>query len=215
VTEHRPFIDAIIAAPADDLPRLVYADFLEERGQVPAAEFIRWQCAMFARTLPLSWVSPVIESLLGRQPHECRRMVDMTGSRIYAGEVHNFRWAEYTRGFVSEVRCALAGWMTHGPQIVREQPVERVIISDRESLQINGSWYWYNVHELGGLSSHPPSDLPPELCWWRPGSYRTPSYATAELANTALSDALIRWAKGQPVSPPEPPPERSRNSPVP
>ena len=39
------FLEAIRAAPDDDVPRLVYADWLEERGE-PLGEFIRVQCAL-------------------------------------------------------------------------------------------------------------------------------------------------------------------------
>ena len=42
--EHLAFLQAILADPDDDAPRLVYADWLEERGD-PRAEFIRAQCA--------------------------------------------------------------------------------------------------------------------------------------------------------------------------
>jgi uncharacterized protein (TIGR02996 family) len=34
-------LPAVLAAPDDDLPRLVYADALEEAGDVARAEFIR------------------------------------------------------------------------------------------------------------------------------------------------------------------------------
>ena len=47
--EHLPFLRAICADPADDLPRLVYADFLEESGdpdQIARAHFIRAQIAL-------------------------------------------------------------------------------------------------------------------------------------------------------------------------
>src|SRR4051812_26631197 len=37
---------AICAAPDDDAPRLVYADWLDEHGQPERAEFIRVQCAL-------------------------------------------------------------------------------------------------------------------------------------------------------------------------
>lgn len=43
MTEHEAFLDAIIADPADDTPRLMYADWLEERGNAERAEFIRVQ----------------------------------------------------------------------------------------------------------------------------------------------------------------------------
>ncbi len=46
---HLPFLKTIAADPADDLPRLVYADFLEETGEpvhVARADFIRTQIAL-------------------------------------------------------------------------------------------------------------------------------------------------------------------------
>src|SRR5947208_11915649 len=39
------FIQAMLETPDDDTPRLVYADWLEERGD-PRSEFIRVQCAV-------------------------------------------------------------------------------------------------------------------------------------------------------------------------
>ena len=47
--EHQPFLAAIAASPDDDLPRLVYADYLEESGvpgRVARAHFIRKQIEM-------------------------------------------------------------------------------------------------------------------------------------------------------------------------
>ncbi len=41
---HAPFVNAIIAAPGCDIPRLVFADWLDERGESERAEFIRVQC---------------------------------------------------------------------------------------------------------------------------------------------------------------------------
>ena len=39
-----PFVAAICAEPDDDLPRLIYADWLDDRGD-PRGEFIRLQLA--------------------------------------------------------------------------------------------------------------------------------------------------------------------------
>ena len=44
--EQRSFWNAIRANPDDDTPRLVYADWLQEQGDEPRAEFIRVQCAL-------------------------------------------------------------------------------------------------------------------------------------------------------------------------
>ena len=40
------FLAAICANPADDTPRLVYADWLDEHGQPERAEFVRVQCEL-------------------------------------------------------------------------------------------------------------------------------------------------------------------------
>jgi uncharacterized protein (TIGR02996 family) len=47
-THDQAFLDDIIANPADDTPRLVYADWLDDHGQGARAEFIRLQCQLAA-----------------------------------------------------------------------------------------------------------------------------------------------------------------------
>ena len=50
MTQEEAFIQAIREAPADDAPRLIYADWLEEHGQADRAEFIRIQCRLARRS---------------------------------------------------------------------------------------------------------------------------------------------------------------------
>src|SRR5262245_21531260 len=45
MSDRAAFLAAIAAAPDDDLPRLVFADWLDEHGDSHRAEFIRLQCA--------------------------------------------------------------------------------------------------------------------------------------------------------------------------
>src|SRR5262245_10972802 len=44
MTDPEALLQAILADPEDDAIRLVYADYLEERGEPERAEFIRVQC---------------------------------------------------------------------------------------------------------------------------------------------------------------------------
>src|SRR5262249_45999900 len=44
--QHEAFLHAILEAPDDDAPRLVYADWLDDHGDSDRAEFIRLQCAL-------------------------------------------------------------------------------------------------------------------------------------------------------------------------
>jgi uncharacterized protein (TIGR02996 family) len=46
------FLDRIAAAPDDDAPRLVFADWLDDQGDAAYAEFIRVQCALARRQDP-------------------------------------------------------------------------------------------------------------------------------------------------------------------
>jgi len=46
IGDQAALLQAIRVAPDDDLPRLVYADWLEEHDQAQYAEFIRAQCAL-------------------------------------------------------------------------------------------------------------------------------------------------------------------------
>jgi hypothetical protein len=65
------------------------------------------------------------------------------------------------RGFIDEVRCTLADWMQHGPQIVRKHPVTRVTLTDRKPLRNN---LCNNLWCLGKVRSMTPieemSDIP-------------------------------------------------------
>ena len=51
--DREAFLRGIFADPASDLPRLVFADWLDERGEAAWAELIRLQCEL-ARRLPMS-----------------------------------------------------------------------------------------------------------------------------------------------------------------
>lgn len=46
MTEDKALLMAVLANPADDLPRKVFADWLDEHGDLTRAEFIRTQCAV-------------------------------------------------------------------------------------------------------------------------------------------------------------------------
>jgi uncharacterized protein (TIGR02996 family) len=52
MTDDSALLAAIRAAPADDAPRLVYADWLDEHGHPERAEFIRVQCELARRDDP-------------------------------------------------------------------------------------------------------------------------------------------------------------------
>jgi uncharacterized protein (TIGR02996 family) len=90
---HDPFLKAILEKVEDDAPRLIYADWLEERGD-PRGEFIRVQCKLDK----LSTSDPALPTLLEREQlllreHRDDWMLDLPplGRRL--------TWGEFHRGF--------------------------------------------------------------------------------------------------------------------
>src|SRR5262245_56355938 len=83
MTEEQAFVQAIADNPADDVPRLIFADWLEERGDV-RADFIRVQCTL----ADLDPADP-------RWPELSRRQRELL-------KLHGPGWTAPLRGWVDE-----------------------------------------------------------------------------------------------------------------
>jgi|GEM_PF-3207362 len=118
-------VDAILAAPDDDSPRLVYADWLTERGD-PRGEFIQVQCtlgrSLFGaggrRGTPTGKRPEEVEALKERE----RALVKANGLR-WLPQPRCFRDWSWRRGFVSSLTASteplLGGFAT-----LRREPIE-------------------------------------------------------------------------------------------
>src|SRR4051794_3229291 len=101
MTQEDALLRAIRAEPEDDWPRLVYADWLEERGD-PRAEFIRAQCAL-AGLPPADPRRPGLEARaqeLLREHHA--RWVEPVCSLLGVPDA----WVTFRRGFVERATVA-------------------------------------------------------------------------------------------------------------
>jgi uncharacterized protein (TIGR02996 family) len=94
--DHDVFLQAILTQPDEDLPRLIYADWLEEQGDIARAEFIRVQCAL----APMERTDPGRRELAAREID----LLAENGGRwraelpaLPAGLV----WQDFARGFAS------------------------------------------------------------------------------------------------------------------
>jgi uncharacterized protein (TIGR02996 family) len=115
-TDHKSFELAILADPADDTVRLVYADWLEENGEPERAAFIRVQIALarapdtsHCTELSASWC-PVCEDCICPSPEDAKDSDSCPlHARLspHAGDLYTQQhalWAErlpdgYTRGY--------------------------------------------------------------------------------------------------------------------
>jgi uncharacterized protein (TIGR02996 family) len=107
------FLHAITAAPDDDLPRLIFADWLDEHGDVDRAEFIRLQCAA------------------AESSADFRRMAALE-TKNRPGWVGALRsgvfQVEFRRGFVEHAVMPAAAFLKHGVELRRQTPLRGVTL---------------------------------------------------------------------------------------
>ena len=89
MSDREAFVAAVAAAPEDDLPRLVFADWLDENGDPERAEFVRVQCEL---AKPAVWQDTEFrEPLLARMralldAHRQQWMVPVVATLGFSGD---------------------------------------------------------------------------------------------------------------------------------
>ena len=129
--EWSALLQAVVDSPTDDLPRLVAADWLDERGDAERAEFIRLQCAAEHAPSPdLNWKIRTHWNSLGGQlwaVEACPNLVTLEfaagGPTLNALTVQHTERVRFRRGFPDFVVCPAIDWLAHGAGIVPRQPV--------------------------------------------------------------------------------------------
>jgi uncharacterized protein (TIGR02996 family) len=164
-SDERALLAAIEAAPADDLPRLVYADWLDEHGRAVQAEFIRLQCETARlETDRRAEVRPHHAALWQRQQEILdRHLVELVGplSRALSARV------SLARGFPERVTLRVGDFLAHGEVVAGLRPRPRVRV-DAVALALLGfvrSPHLDCVTEIGGYAAGIPnrtSDWPGE-----------------------------------------------------
>lgn len=119
--EEAAFVELVCASPEDDVPRLIFADWLDERDD-PRGEFIRVQCAL-AR---LSQTDPNRPALLDREATLLARFHAPWSEPLkgIAG------WAEFRRGFVETVNVETRKFLARGADLFDLAPVRHVRFLD-------------------------------------------------------------------------------------
>jgi uncharacterized protein (TIGR02996 family) len=120
--DERALVQAIITAPDDDLPRLVYADWLDEHGRPERAEFIRVQCE-FARAPADPGRKRDRNALLKRA-----RALSRVHGKQWRAELlclPEVAWGDFHRGFVASAIVVSCGPLAVGlADILSAAPVE-------------------------------------------------------------------------------------------
>jgi len=125
------FLDAIIASPEDDSPRLVYADWLEEHGFGERAEFIRVQCELACKAKYDASRLP-----LQQREQELLAAHKAQWAKPVASIIGNY---EFHRGFVDTVAIGARKLLSHGAKLFRLAPIRNVKVGRLGSSSVAAS----------------------------------------------------------------------------
>lgn len=223
-TDGAAILRAILDDPADDLPRLAYADWCDENGRAERAEFVRLQ---IGRERDPDWHGFLC--LPERPCRNCRRERHLfavpADAAMFAGGPLWGGWQPrpvsgrspltlhfgeplsdppaflftFRRGFVAAVNCPLDAWLAHGPAVVRAHPVTALRITDRVPWNpAPGEAYWFPDLPNGFPAAALPAVV---LAALRDDETRasvvdgSKMYRSPKLALDALNAAALLWAK--------------------
>jgi uncharacterized protein (TIGR02996 family) len=130
MTQHDALLAAVCAAPDDDLPRLVYADWLDENGDADRAEFIRTQITIAngAKGAKLANLQKREAELLAH--HWAAWTDDLAGFT----DNHFEPPFDFRRGFVEAISIDGESLRELGTRLFRAAPIRTLRMGDEESL---------------------------------------------------------------------------------
>ncbi len=138
--EGKALLAAVCEHPEDDVPRLVYADWLEDHGDAARAEFIRGQIQLLRsdRDDPqLPALAKRTQQLEKQHGKRWRRGLPRWAKPAYDFEVGDLVGrpeylpvSQFHRGFLAVVSCDLVTWMEVGERLFDAAPVEALVAAE-------------------------------------------------------------------------------------
>jgi uncharacterized protein (TIGR02996 family) len=127
MTQDQAFLQAIIQNPDDDSLRLIFADWLDERGD-PRGEFIRVQCQL--ANLPSG--DPRLPELEAREKELLAKY-----SPVWVQELHlDPRSVTFRRGFVEEIETDADLFLQRAAEWFRLTPLKHLLIQGYQGNQL-------------------------------------------------------------------------------
>ena len=112
------FLQAIRDDPADDVPRLVFADWLDDAGEYDRAEFIRIQCELARGVRDRGRSLELLTRL---------RQLSETNRKAWLGPLAELAPdATFERGFVDSIRISASLFLDHAEAIFANHPIRRI-----------------------------------------------------------------------------------------
>lgn len=143
---------AVLADPDADLPRLQFADLLDDGGDHPRAEFIRVQCALAGDpdSLPLRVRS---QALVVRHGTAWLAPLRARGEPLQSAATHGW----FRRGFVEDVWMPAGVFVAKGEKLLRRAPVRTLTVTKSargELRELFGGEPLRRLREVGFAGRH-------------------------------------------------------------
>jgi uncharacterized protein (TIGR02996 family) len=123
MTDRDAFLRAICENPDDDTPRLVYADWLDEHGEVKRAEFIRVSCELEqVEEFGPRWRALCERSWKLLDPNRTKWSSELADRKLLN--------IEFRRGFVDEVTIYSKRFVADAAKLMALAPIQRLKLAD-------------------------------------------------------------------------------------
>jgi len=197
MSERDALIRAILEAPADDAPRLVYADWCEEKGLLKWAKMIRHQ-VKFPK--PITANPPIGLTIKFSDGVELGRC-EFGDELIELGVT----CITLRRGFIEGIEAPCETLLTHAATIFTAHPITEVKLWDRDPLRVVEAGEEVSAWCGGGDWQGPGGYLPPELFEFLPRHAQTDfgkrrgrrHYSGNDEALAALSAACVAFGRAK------------------
>lgn len=131
----RAFLQAVQEDPANDTPRLIYADWLEEQGRPDRAHFIREQCAGRRCKITKGQFRAWFRPWWGRTAFGLRYTTDAG----VIGEAKENQTVFVRRGFVQRIVVPHDVFVAGAADLFTAHPIEQVVLSDNDRITVSSS----------------------------------------------------------------------------
>jgi uncharacterized protein (TIGR02996 family) len=181
MTDGEALMRAILEAPDDDAPRLVFADWLQENGRDGAATYIRFAVANREGV----WLPLGTAALHGPHPlagHPKKWTRDPTNGR-----------AEVSRGFIRSIELEPAHFLRIAAELFETEPITRVQLTGTypERVFWAGTWGWNS----DAARPVPRSHVLPKVLYDSLDLTTGPRWPSVEDAERQLSRACVRYGR--------------------
>ncbi len=129
MTDRDALLAAIIAAPDEDVPRLAFADCIEEDGEGDRAEFIRAhiESDRLCRRPAKGGYAVGLRNPRGKQLSE--RANELLGQFEPQWFPYPHTYVHFDRGFAHRVRLSASDWIAHADDILCKHPIRSVALT--------------------------------------------------------------------------------------